>query len=255
MRRALSGTRTLWGAEWCQVGLDLSTTACPTLLPPSSPICTLSTPPHHHYHCCPLCSVGVTLLVAPQWHHRCLFMGELRGRDRGAGGALFTWRVLQSVHIFYWRAVPLWQTSVGVTKRYRDHFETFLNNVAIRILATHLLRRFEKVDLKKPTDSNTGHCGGFDLRWVTVAVVGAKRPGERSEKWSLFGSTPALLMLRRCSQRSQQRQQIPPIPLTPNHQCLFLTLSQTQCLFSMPHKRLVWGDRGLDMSRESNVAF
>lgn len=94
------------------------------------------------------------------------------------------------------------------------------------------------------------------MRWVTVAVRGAKRAGKRSEKWSIFGSTPALLMLRRCSQRSQTTAaDSPPIPLTPNHQCLFLILSQTQCLFSMLHKRLVWGDRGLDMGRESNVAF
>lgn len=34
-------------------------------------------------------------------------------------------------------------------------------------------------------------------------VEGAKRTGERSEKWSAFGSTPDLLMLRTCSQRSE----------------------------------------------------
>lgn len=52
-----------------------------------------------------------------------------------------------------------------------------------------------------------------------MVVMGAKRAGERSEKWSIFGSTPALLMLRRCSQRSETTGEDP--PFSPNHQCLF----------------------------------
>lgn len=48
--RILSGIRTLWGAEWCQVGLDHLTTACPTLLAYEPPNSTLSKPPYHHHH-------------------------------------------------------------------------------------------------------------------------------------------------------------------------------------------------------------
>lgn len=57
---------------------------------------------------------------------------------------------------------------------------------------------------------------------VTVVVRRAERTGERSEKWSIFGSTPALLMLRRCSQRSEttsQQQELslhPPQPPAPS---------------------------------------
>lgn len=38
----------------------------------------------------------------------------VRGTDRGGGGALFMWRVLQSVRIFYGCTVLLRQTSAGV---------------------------------------------------------------------------------------------------------------------------------------------
>lgn len=101
-----------------------------------------------------------------------------RGRDRGGGGALFMLRVLQSVCIFY----------------RREH------NMGIQMWERFLLHWIWEIQIKKSTNnSNTGHCGGFDLRWVTVLVMGAKRAGERSEKWSIFGSTAALLMLRRCS--------------------------------------------------------
>lgn len=133
MRRALSGTQTLWGAEWCQVGLDLSTTACPTLLPPSFP---------HLYplHTSPaplspllLCSVGVTPLVAPQWHHRYLFMGEwwegetggMVGRSSNGGFCN------QCTYIMGVRCHCDRHPWVSVTKWYRWHYEIFLNNVAM----------------------------------------------------------------------------------------------------------------------------
>lgn len=114
MRRTLSGIRTLWGAEWCQVGLDHSTTTCPTLLPPSSPTYTLSKPPHHHHHhrhhAPPLCGGHTTSrttmtpsLALSGWMER-----ETEGtRDRGDGGVLFTWRALQSPCIFYGCTVSL----------------------------------------------------------------------------------------------------------------------------------------------------
>lgn len=37
---------------------------------------------------------------------------------------------------------------------------------------------------------------GSNQGGVRVLVGGAKRTGERSEKWSVFGSTPALLMFK-----------------------------------------------------------
>lgn len=74
---------------------------------------------------------------------------------------------------------------------------------------------------------------------------GAERTEERSEKWSVFGSTSTLLMLRRCSQRSETTSQQQELfssthPLLPPSG----SLSQTQYLFSVPHKSLVWGRGG-----------
>lgn len=104
MRRTLSGIRTLWGAEWCQVGLDHSTTACPTLLPSELPhlypLQTSPPPPP-----CPPALWGHTTsrttmtpsLALTGWMER-----ETEGtRERGDGGLLFTWRASQSLRIFY----------------------------------------------------------------------------------------------------------------------------------------------------------
>lgn len=164
----------------------------------------------------PLCSVGVTPLVAPQWHHRYLFMGEWwEGETEGVVGR--SSRGGFRNQCAYFMGAPC-RCSMNVrgchqmwsTTQRNIHKQHGNGNVGI-----YLMQWIKKKG--KPESQqiiHTGHCVGFDLRWVTLVVMGAKRAGEGSEKWSIFGSTPALLMLRRCSQRSKTTGADPP-PLPP----------------------------------------
>lgn len=103
MSRTLNWIWTLWGAEWCQVGLDHSTAACPTLLAPPplpspNPTSTTTTSP---------CSGGVTPPVTLQWHQHWLSLGEWREkqREREWWGALHMEGFGITVHILWVHSV------------------------------------------------------------------------------------------------------------------------------------------------------
>lgn len=114
MTRTLSGIRTLWGAEWCQVGLDHSTTACPTLLPSELPHLYPLQPPHHHHSVPLLC--GVTPPVALRCYHPLALTGLMererkrdgeseRQRERGTWGTLHKEGFAITAHILWMHSV------------------------------------------------------------------------------------------------------------------------------------------------------
>lgn len=186
----------------------------------------------------PLCSVGVTPLVAPQWHHRYLFIGEWwEGETEGVVGRSSRGG-FRNQCAYFMGARRHCSRGCPSPKRNRRLYETLINNKGMWMWECFYLAfsSLEKVKPKKSTNnSNTGHCGGFDWRWVIVVVMGAKRAGKRSEKWSIFGSTPALLMLRRCSQRSKTTGEDPP-PLAPITNASSHSLPETVALFCATQK-------------------
>lgn len=103
MRSTLSGIRTLWGAEWCQVGLEHSTTTCPTLLPPTkSPTYTLSKTPHHgRHHALLLCAGHTTsrTTMTPSPALSGWMEGERQRERRGWWGALHVEGFAITTHI------------------------------------------------------------------------------------------------------------------------------------------------------------